>query len=257
MRTFAHLALLSLALTAAPALACDSDGVIVFPSPGAVVPVNVEFILEGVGAEQSRVSELPGSDQLVLRGKGDEVPVKVERGWISPMHRVAVKLKPARALKPNVEYTLSVDKALPKVKLLNDLLGESAFRWTAGTGADKAPPKYISKPGIAEGFYEKTKDGAMTRWLKLRIAVEDDSPVYFLVTMQRSRGSAAVQTYPVPVEGGMLQLGHDPCSGAFGFDDGRAYKVQLVLYDSAGNKNPEKVNLELSAPKLTQPSPQQ
>ena len=88
----------------------------------------------------------------------------------------------------------------------------------------------------------------MTRWLKLRTAVEDDSPVYFLVTLQRSRGSAAVQQYPVPIEGGYLQLGHDPCSGAFGFDDGRAYKMSPVLYDSAGNKSAEKVNLELSAP---------
>jgi len=251
-------AALACALLGGAAVACEADGVIVFPSPGAVVPTNVEFILEGAGTEQSRVSELAGTDRLMLHGKGgDEVPVKVERGWISPMHRVAVKLKPARALKPNVEYTLSVDKGLPKVRLINDLLGDNAFRWTAGTGPDRIPPKYVSKPGVAEGFYDKSRDGAMTRWLKLRTAVEDDSPVYFLVTLQRSRGSAAVQQYPVPMEGGYLQLGHDPCSGAFGFDDGRAYKMQLLLYDSAGNKSPEKVSLEVSAPKPTQPTPAQ
>lgn len=253
----ARTALLAGALLGGAAGACEADGVLVFPSPGAVVPVNVEFILEGAGAEQSRVSELTGTDRLVLHGKGDEVPVKVERGWISPMHRVAVKLKPARALKPNLEYTLSVDRGLPKVRLLNDLLGDNAFRWTAGTGPDKLPPRYVSKPGVAEGYYDKAKDGALTRWLKLRTAVEDDSPVYFLVTLQRSRGSAAVQQYPVPMEGGYLQLGHDACSGAFGFDDGRAYKLQLLLYDSAGNRSPEKVTLELSAPKPTAPPPAQ
>lgn len=252
----ARTALLACALLGGAALACEADGVLVFPSPGAVVPVNVELILEGVGAEQSRVSELAGTDRLLLVGRGDEVPVKVERGWISPMHRVAVKLKPRRALKPNLEYTLSVDKGLPQVRLLNDLLGDNAFRWTAGTGPDRAAPRYVSKPGVAEGFYDKAKDGALTRWLKLRAAVEDDSPVYFLVTLQRSRGSAATQQYPVPVEGGYLQVGHDACSGAFGFDDGRAYKLQLALFDSAGNRSPEKVSLEVSAPRPTQPAPQ-
>lgn len=235
--------------------ACTPDGVIIFPSPGAVVPTNTEFILEGTGAEQARVSELVGQDKLVLKAAGDEVAVKVERGWISPMRRVAVRLKPAKPLKPNLEYTLLADRALGGAKLLNDVFGDNLLRWTTGTGPDKASPKFVSKPGVAEGFYDKAKDGALTRWIKLRTDVEENAPAYLLVTMQRARGSSVKQIYPVPVAGGHAVMGHDACSGAFGFDDGRAYKLQLVLYDCAGNKGAEKVSLELSAPRSTAPVP--
>ncbi len=257
MRAALKALVVAAALTGARAWAgaCTADGLIVFPAPGAVIPTNAEFILEGTGSEQARVSDLVGQDKLLLKAYGDEVAVKVERGWISPMRRVAVRLRPAKPLKPNLEYTLLGERALEGAKVLNDVLGENLLRWTTGGGPDKASPKFVSKPGVAEGFYDKAKDGALTRWIKLRTDVEENGPVYLLVTMQRARGSSVKQIYPVPVAGGHALMGHDACSGAFGFDDGRAYKLQLVLYDCAGNKSADKVSLELSAPRSTVPVP--
>jgi hypothetical protein len=249
-RVLPALLLCSTALATPP---CEQDGIIVFPAPGAIIPTNVEFILEGTGAEQARVSELVGSDKLNLTQGSDTVALKVERGWISSMRRVAVKLKPSKPLKPNLEYRLSAGKAMPGAHLLNDVFGDGSIRWTSGAGADKTPPKFLNKPGVSGGSYERGKDGGLSRWLTLRTDVEENGPAWVLVTMQRSRGSTSKQVYPVPVDKESVKLGHDACSGAFGYDDGRAYKVNVVLYDSAGNKSTEKVNLELSAPRPTAP----
>lgn len=231
--------------------ACD-DGVRLFPAPGATVPTNAHFVLEGVRAEQERVSKLVGGSDLVLLGGGDPVGVVVEKGWSSTMNRVAVKLKPTRPLQPNTEYTLNLGRALSGVRLLNDVWGDNTARWKTGPSADSAAPKFVTRPAVSEGFYQRTREG-LTRTLKLRTQVNDLGAAYLLLTMQRARGVAARQQYPVPLDGEAVVFGHDACSGSFGFDDGRAYKLTVELFDAAGNASARPFTLELSAPRPTGP----
>lgn len=242
-----------LGLWALPARAGCDDGVRLFPAPGATVPTNVQFVLEAVLGEQERVTKLIGGGELALLGGGEPVGVTVEKGWSSTMNRVAVRLKPKRPLTPNTEYTLTLGRALPGVKLLNDARGDNTPRWRTGPSADTTPPKFVTRPATSEGFYQRTRDG-LTRSLKLRTQVSDLGEVYVLVSMQRARGIASKQQFPVPVDSEAFVLGHDVCSGTFGFDDGRAYKVQVELFDAAGNGGGKPVALELSAPK---PDPNQ
>lgn len=234
--------------------ACE-DGIRLFPAPGATVPTNVQFVLEGVLAEQDRVSKLVGSSELALLGGGDPVGITVEKGWSSTMNRVAVKLKPTRPLQPNTEYTLTIGRALPMVKLLNDTWGDNTARWKTGPSADTVAPKFLTKPAVSEGFYQRTRDG-LTRTLKLRLQVNDLGGSYLLVTMQRARGVAARQQFPVPLDSDFAVLGHDVCSGSFGFDDGRAYRLTAELFDAGGNAAAKPFNLELSAPRPTGPEPE-
>ena len=64
------------------------------------------------------------------------------------------------------------------------------------------------------------------------------------------RSAAARPNAPVPINGGDAVLGQDTCSGTFTFDDGRAYKIWLETFDSAGNKGTEKVRaIEAQAPR--------
>lgn len=234
--------------------ACQADGLLVFPAPGAVVPTNVQFILEGVGAEQSRIAELAGTDAIALTAPGeDAVQVRAERGWVSQEKRIAVRLKPKKPLKPDTEYTLQLGAAFAQVPVLNDALGDNSLRWTTGPHPDKAAPKFRTRPSVAEGFYFRDKEGGLTRLLKLRSTVEDKSPVYLLITMQRVSGSQVKQVYPVPLDGGELKVGHDGCSGTFGFDDGRAYRLNFELFDAAGNRSAEKGKLDLTAPRKLGP----
>ena len=229
------------------------DGVILFPAPGAVVPTNVQFIIEGTGDAQAKVQGLLASNAIALVAEGkDAIQVKAEKGFISQMSRVAIRLRPLKPLEPNVEYSLALPAELSGVRLLNDQLGDGSLRWLAGIGPDKKAPRYKERPSSSEGFYTQDKSGGLTRKLRLRTLVEESSPVWFLVSMQRARGGSARQQYPVPLEGDTFTIGHDACSGNFGFDDGRAYTLTLELFDAAGNKATEKPSLEVAAPRPLQ-----
>jgi hypothetical protein len=243
-------------LTAAvPALALCEDGVILFPAPGATVPTNVQFVLEGVLGEQDRIAAIVGNHDLLLLGKGASIAVSVEKGWSSTMNRVAVKLRPKKALEPNTEYTLTLSRLLPRIKILNDTWGDNTARWRTGPAADTTPPRFTTRPAVSEGLHERTKDG-LTRAIKFRTQLnEAGGSAYLVVSMARARGIAAKQQYLVPVDGDVVTLGHDVCSGSFGFDDGRAYKLTIDLFDAAGNRASTPVNLELSAPRPSTPEP--
>lgn len=227
---------------------CEANGLYVFPAPGAVIPVNAKFILEGAGTEAARVSRLVGGGDLVLKTSGDEVAVTVLRGWSSSAKRVAVLLKPNSDLLPNKSYTLTIEGILPGYKVLNPSAAQKLM-WRIGAVADMSPPRYQVKPTIAEGLYSKDSDG-VTRLLKIRATLEEEGPAYFLATVQRARGNPAKQVYPVIINGGDAVLGQDACSGTFTFDDGRAYKIWLETFDSAGNKTVEKLPvIEAQAPR--------
>lgn len=249
VRLTAVLALVSLSsLGARAADLCTKDGISLFPAPGAVVPTNVQFFIEGTGEVQTRVQELLGSDVVRLVATGhDAIPLKPEKGFVSQMGRVAVRLKPLKALEANVEYTLALPPSMSGVTILNDRLGGS-LRWLAGVGPDKKSPQYRQKPSSSEGLYVKDLNG-LRRQLKLRTQVEEMSSVYFLVSMERARGGSARQQYPVFLDTETLTVGHDACNGNFAFDDGRAYRLTFELFDAAGNKSNEKASLEVSAPR--------
>lgn len=251
-RFFLVLAAVATAATAHAGEKCEKDGILLFPAPGAVVPTNVQFIIEGAGAAQDLVQGLLTTEGIALVAEGhDPVPLKAEKGFVSQMARVAIRLRPLKTLEANVEYALLLPTTMAGVRLLNDRLGDGSLRWLAGTGADKKSPKYKQRPASSEGFYVQSPEG-LRRQLKLRALVDESSPAWLLVSMQRARGSSSKQQYPVPLEGDALLIGHDACSGNFGFDDGRAYKLTFELFDAAGNKSPEKAALEVAAPRPLQ-----
>ncbi len=253
MRARSFALLILVALRAWAAEPCVKDGLLLFPSPGAVVPTNVQFIIQGSGAAQAKVQALLANNAIALVAQGkDAIQVKAEKGFVSQVSRVAIRLRPLKPLEPNVEYSLALPAEMAGVALLNDQLGDGSLRWLAGAGPDKKSPRFKERPSSSEGFYEQDKAGGLTRKLRLRTLIDETSPAWFLVSMQRARGGSARQQYPVAVEGDTFTIGHDACSGNFGFDDGRAYKLTLELFDAAGNKATERPTLEIAAPRPLQ-----
>lgn len=248
----ARLVLPLLLLCAAPSAAlaedkCDSSGLRLFPLPGSVVPTNVRFILEGIGADQSRVQELI-NQELVLYADDDKVTVKVLRGWKSAMNRTAVMLRPRAILKPNRQYRLALDDKLPRFKLLDVPEPRDLPEWRTGKGPDDRAPKWTTKPAVSEGLHQVV-EGQLIRNVKLRMTMQDESPSYLVLSIRRVRGSPAVQTYFVPIQGGEAIAGHDGCSGSFTFEDGAAYRATVECYDAAANLAPKVNPIEFNAPK--------
>lgn len=249
MRVFGLSCLAASLLLAASAHAqCAKDGISLFPAPGAVIPTNSRFILEGFGKNQGAVSALAGQT-LTLASEDDSVPLRVQKGWRSAMNQVAVLLLPTRPLKPNHDYTLKLSKALVAVKLVNAMPTRGAV-WRTGRSSDIRVPVWEERPTVSEGEYI-FKDRELTRHIKLRMTLQEDSPSFLLLTMRRLRGAVGIQTYFVPINGGEASIGHDGCHGSFGFEDGGAYRAKVEVYDSAGNTTRQNAEVEFLAPAPT------
>ncbi|MFN0062887.1 MAG: hypothetical protein ACKVPX_10270 [Myxococcaceae bacterium] len=225
---------------------CESNGLLLFPAPGGVLPTNTRFILEGVGREQTRVVALAGK-RLVLKSNDDEVLVRVQPGWVSSQKRAAVKLIPARPLKPRRTYTLEWERALPRARLLNGAPGSGEATWLTGKGEDLSLPTWSDLPTAVEGRYDKDGD-AVTQVVKLRSPLVDDAPAYLVVEMRRLPRGRDVQAYFVPVSGGQAELGHDACGGSFSFETGASYRAVLEARDAADNAAENRLAVTLSAP---------
>lgn len=242
-----RLLLLCMLLLARTASArCVGDGVQVFPRPGATVPTNTRLLLEGIGSARNLVADLPGK-VMRLQTNGHEVHVKAQRGWTSELGRVTVVLKPDGLLLPDKTYTLRLDDVLPGTVALLNGSGTPMPEWISGKGPDKAAPKWIKRPAVSEGIARRSEDG-VTRYVRLTLSLREESPAYMVVTLTRKQPGAAAQHYVVPVVNGSALLGHEPCSGAFGFEDGRSYRARVEVFDSAGNLAPAVPPLDFEAP---------
>lgn len=230
-------------LVALPAAAkCKTDGIFVFPSPGAVVPLNVRFILEGAGKDKKRVAGLVGQT-LILRSSDSRaapVSVTVKAGWESPRARTAVVLLPNSQLLPGREYSLMIDKQLPGYRVLNDNALDT-LTWKSAPVADNTPPRFQTRPVVAEGISDRDKDG-VSNYIKLKAELIEESPAYYLVRVSSiAKPGTPKQLFPVPINGGEALVGHDACSGGFQFESDMPYRLELETYDSAGNKATEKL----------------
>ncbi|WP_317987922.1 hypothetical protein [Hyalangium gracile] len=225
---------------------CVGDGVQVFPRPGATIPTNTRLLLEGIGSARTLVAELPGKT-MRLQTSGHEVRVKAQRGWSSQLERVTVVLKLDGQLLPDKTYTLRLDDVLPGTVALLNGTGKSMPEWTSGKGPDKTAPRWLKRPAVSEGIARRNEEG-VTRYVRLTMSLREESPSYMVVTLTRKQPGVAAQHYVIPVVNGSALLGHEPCSGAFAFEDGRSYRARVEVFDSAGNLAPPVPPLDFEAP---------
>lgn len=242
--------LAGLAWAPAASAGCEKDGLMLFPAPGGILPTNTRFILEGIGQEQGRVSGLVGK-RLVLKAADDEVLVRIQRGWQSMQGRVAVRLTPGRALKPGREYTLELERLLPRGRLLNPAPSTDLASWRTGKESDDVPPEWRQPPSPEEGEYER-RGQDVTRWITVRTALVEESPSYIVVTLRRRR-SPDVQTYFIPINGERATLGHDMCSGSFALENKTTYRATVEAFDCAGNTAPPVAPMDVASPAPVRP----
>jgi hypothetical protein len=221
----------------------------VFPVPGAVVPTNTRFLLEGLGSFGPRVAALPGRI-LRLQSEDHEVEVRVQRGWSSSLGRSTVVLRPSGPLKSGRAYTLRLDDVLPDAKVLNGPRS-SPPEWHSGRGQDVARPRWLKRPTVSEGLFRRTRDGT-ERFVKLSMSLREDSPAYLVVTLSRRRDDMAPQHYVTPIHDGVALVGHEACGGAFALEEGKSYSAKLEVFDAAGNTAPAVPPLQFEAPVASQ-----
>lgn len=224
---------------------CLGDGVQLFPTPGAIVPTNTRFLLEGVGTARPRVSALVGKKLRLVADK-HEVEVKAQRGWDSSLGRVTVVLKVAGKLEPDKQYTLRLDELLPNVRVLN---GPSTVlpAWRTGKGADSHAPRWLKRPAVSEGMLRRTAQGT-DRFVRLNLSLREESPAYLVVKLEPRRSGSSTQQYVVPIHNNTAFIGHEACSGTFAMEDGRSYRARIEAFDAAGQAAPAVPPVDFEAP---------
>jgi len=177
------------------------------------------------------------------------------------MNRVAVVLTPTKPLMPHRQYTLLIDRVLPGLRgAERDRM--QTLTWNTGGGArdikgsegprgDRDRQDAAEVPGEAGGGRGLLPEGERRadRYLKLSTTLAEEAPAYFVVSLKRSRGATNEQDTRWRSNGGEASVGHDPCHGSFTFEDGRAYKLTIETFDSAGNKAAEVVRSKAQAPR--------
>jgi hypothetical protein len=234
---------LSTLLSASAAFSACKEGVSFFPAPGAVVPPNTKFLLEAVGQEQKRAIQLVGSAALSLASADDVIPVTVSSAFISARGRVAIKLTPSRNLKPKKDYRLV---GLGLVSLLNGGAADTP-RWSTSALTDSVAPGFKVKPAVSEGLTRNDASGT-SRLLRIHAVLEEASPSYFVITVQRQRSAAKAQQYFVAFDGAGTSVADDACFGPFELESGATYRMSLVVFDAAGNKGRDTITLLARAP---------
>ena len=229
---------------------CIGDGVQVFPRPGATVPTNTRLLLEGIGTAREAVAGLPGKVMRV-QTDGHEVRARAQRGWSSELGRVTVVLKLDGPLLPDKLYTLRLDDALPGSVMLLNGGGARVPEWRSGKAADKTAPRWNKRPAVSEGLVRRSPEG-ITRYVRLTLSAREESPMYMVVTLARKRSGAPAQHYVLPIMNSSALLGHEPCSGAFAFEDGKSYRARVEVFDAAGNLAPAVPPLDFEAPAVPQ-----
>ncbi|QSQ22471.1 hypothetical protein JY651_46395 [Pyxidicoccus parkwayensis] len=224
---------------------CLGDGVQLFPTPGAIVPTNTRFLLEGVGTARPQVTALVGKKLRLVADK-HVVEVKAQRGWESSLGRATVILKVLGKLEPDTRYTLRVDEAIPNVMVLN---GPSTVlpEWRTGKGPDSFAPKWLKRPAVSEGILRRTPQGT-ARFVRLNLSLREESPAYLVVKLEPRRPGPSVQQYVVPVHNNTAYIGHEACSGTFAMEDGRSYRAKIEAFDAAGQVAPATPPVDFEAP---------
>ncbi len=228
---------------ALPTFAACKEGLVFFPTPGAVVPINSKLYLEALGQEQKRVVQLVGSSALSLASNDDVIPVNVQSAFTSSRGRIAVKLTPARNLKPKREYHLV---GLGLAEILN-AGRDGTPKWSTSAVVDTTGPLLKVKPAVSEGSALSSKEGG-SRVMRVHAVLEEPSASYFVVTVQRQRGEKKQQQYLAAFDGTGVSVSDDACFGPFELESGVTYRLSLSIFDAAGNKSRESPVLVGRAP---------
>jgi hypothetical protein len=237
--------LLALLCASSAAAQCLGDGVQLFPTPGAIVPTNSRFLLEGIGTARPQVTALVGKKLRLVADK-HVVEVKAQRGWESSLGRATIVLKVSGKLQPDTRYTLRLDEALPNVMVLN---GPSTVlpEWRTGKGPDGNAPRWLKRPAVSEGFLRRSAQGT-ARFVRLNLSLKETSPAYLVVKLESRRPGPSAQQYVVPIHNNTAFIGHEACSGTFAMEDGRSYRARIEAFDAAGQMAPAVPPVEFEAP---------
>jgi hypothetical protein len=236
--------LAALVLGAAPAKTkCAPPGMTVFPDSDTPLPTNGRIVVEAWGTPP--VEGRPPWPAMDLRAGAERVPLSLVERYDGARNIIEVVLAPASELRPRTRYALHfTDGGRPAVVLARPVA------WTTGAGTDRVPPRWLAAPRADTGESRKAGCGDHT-FVPVTAEIEGHDEVRILVELAPvgvTKDRAA--SYLVPLRDGVVEVGHEACTGPFDLESERRYTVRLTAVDAAGNRAPAPGRpVEITAPR--------
>ncbi len=228
-------------LDANPAISrCAWKGARVHPGSGYPVPVNAVFILEGYG-ESRRAVETMEERSAYLQSGNDRVSLSPRRVYHGQKGVSLVVLQPERPLKAGEIYKMYAPSIAPGA-LDYYMTGERReYEWNAQQVVDKTAPALLSQPSVGRSRYIEYGCGPAVN-VDIHMETSQEYILFAEVELRRvDKPEKKPATYLLPVERGVLTIGHGMCSGAFKLSRDVEYEARITLVDAAGNRSPDGV----------------
>lgn len=197
------------------------------------ININSVFVIDGYGRSQETVNELGKTHKVILKSNKEEIELIVTEVNVGLYQLTQAVLRPKTKLTPNTDYQLVI-KGInsDKIKKYNTETHKyEDVIWTTTDEVDNLPPIWTSLPVEFDKSYVEYGCGPAT-YVDFKFEVEEKSELLFKVTLITDDTKT---TYYIQSQDELIKVGHGMCSGAFNFNQGKKYSVNIDLMDSSGN----------------------
>jgi hypothetical protein len=213
------------------------------------------IVLEFYGTSQALIVELNKKYPIYFLSNKHKItlePVEILKG---EMQVTQVVLKPGNGLIEKGRYRLRIDN-LPKDEREPGLYNEISSEWdrlffTITGDIDLKSPTIANDPVEMKKTFVVMGCGPSV-FVHFQLSGTDNSEL-FVRAKVTNKTSGKITEYILPIENGVVKIGHSMCSGPFLFDNADNYEVSFVLLDQSGNKSAATKSLAFTAPTCGKP----
>lgn len=211
---------------------CLSESLTFWPN-NKEININSVFLIDGYGRSQEIVHGLGKAHKVFLKSDKEEIELIVTQVNVGLYQLTQAILRPKTKLTPNTVYKLVI-KGInsDKIKKYNtETHKHEDVIWTTTNEVDNQPPTWTSLPTEFDKSYHEYGCGPAT-YVDFKFEAKETSELLFKVTLLSDDTETV---YYIQSQDKLIKVGHGMCSGAFNFNQGRKYSINIDLMDSSGN----------------------
>jgi len=215
---------------------CAGSGIYFWPQTP-TIKQNSIIVIECYAQSQKIISELNSTYPIYLKSGDNKIKLNVSEICVGQFYLTQAILVPEEKLQAGLDYELCIDNLEGKetfTKWNSTTKKHEAIKWQVEEGTDTEKPTWTKKPDLQKKTYVPFGCGPAVN-VHFNFAVYDESPFLLRATVTNVETSTKSTYYLNLNKGTEVLIGHNMCSGAFKFDEGKQYEISFDIVDYSGN----------------------